>query len=104
MEPGGGVQLPPGRCGDLRGVCVELSVREAGDEGPAAARHDGDLPGRSVGGTVRLALGVLAVVILLGVELRLRLGLRAAMLSAAVGGWALWRSHVQAREWRASAS
>ena len=105
VEPGRGVPLPVGRCGDLRGVRVELSVKDSGDEGAGAtARYDAEPSGRSVGAAVRLALGVLAVVVLLGVEVRLRLGLRAALLSAAVGAWALWRSHVPGRGSRAGAS
>ena len=88
MEPGEGVPMPPKCRGDLSGVRVELSVSEAADAWPAAARDDAELSGSSIGAAARLARGVLAVVVLLGIKVRLGLGLRFVVLSAAVPAWA----------------
>lgn len=96
--------MPPECRGDLSGVRVELSVSEAADAWSAAARDDAELPSSSVGTAARLALGVLAVVVLLGIKVRLGLGLRFVVLSAAVAVWAPWGLPVQGRRSRVVAS
>ena len=104
MEPGEGVRMPPECRGDLSGVRVELSVSEAADAWPAAARDDAELSGSSIGAAARLARGVLAVVVLLGIKVRLGLGLRFVVLSAAVPAWAPWGLPVPGRRSRVVAS
>ena len=70
----------------LQGTLVRLDVQ-------GSARAEQRTEGSSFVHAAKLAVGLLLLAVLLGAEVRLRLGLGEVVLSAAVGGWLLWRQH-----------
>ena len=85
--------MPPGCSNDLSGLRVELS---AAYDWYSAPRNVVEHPGCSLGPAARRAPGILAVV-LLGIEIRLRLGIPSVMSLGAVAARALWIVHVPGR-------
>ncbi len=93
-QAGAVVEAPPDANRD--GLAVRLDGRRllvAVEERTSQALRQGD---RGAARFVRAALVGFGALLLLGVELRLHLGLRAALLAAAVGCWAVWRSRGRA--------